>query len=67
MHDLKELGVLLLGFVPWLLFLFLSGHTLESLEISILASLCIIATGLTFTTLYKRQKRLQRERAASNQ
>ena len=43
MRDLKDLGVLLLGFMPWLLFLFLSGHTLASLEhatiISLVASL----------------------------
>jgi hypothetical protein len=41
--DLKELGGLVLGFLPWLLFLFLSGHTLASLEratvISLAASL----------------------------
>jgi hypothetical protein len=39
MRDLKDLGVLLLGFIPWLLFLFLSGHTLVSLEHAILISL----------------------------
>ena len=41
--DLKELGGLVLGFLPWLLFLFLSGHSLASLEratiISLVASL----------------------------
>ena len=30
--DLKELGGLILGFLPWLLFLFLSGNTFASLE-----------------------------------
>ena len=43
MRDLRELGVLVLGFVPWLIFLFISGHTLTSLEratiISLVASL----------------------------
>lgn len=32
MRDLKELGVLLLGFLPWLLFLLLAGDSLASLE-----------------------------------
>ncbi|NLF39905.1 hypothetical protein GX586_10690 [bacterium] len=32
MRDLKGLGVLLLGFFPWILFLGLSGKTLASLE-----------------------------------
>jgi hypothetical protein len=39
MRDIKELGVLLLGFVPWLLFLLLSGHSLTSLEHAIIVSL----------------------------
>jgi hypothetical protein len=39
MRDLKELGVLLLGFFPWLIFLFFSGHTLTSLERAIIISL----------------------------
>jgi carotenoid cleavage dioxygenase len=39
MKELKELAKFLLGFMPWLLFLFLSGHTLVSLERSILISL----------------------------
>jgi hypothetical protein len=39
MKDLKELIKFLLGFIPWLLFLFLSGHTLASLERSIVISL----------------------------
>ncbi|MCX5816840.1 MAG: hypothetical protein NTX75_11475 [Proteobacteria bacterium] len=39
MRDLKELGVLLLGFVPWMLFLFFAGHTLMSLERAIIVSL----------------------------
>ncbi|MEI7983928.1 MAG: hypothetical protein WCI71_19940 [Bacteroidota bacterium] len=37
--DLKELGGLILGFLPWLLFLFLSGHTLASLERATVISL----------------------------
>jgi len=39
MRDIKELGVLLLGFIPWLLFLLLSGHSLASLENAIMVSL----------------------------
>jgi hypothetical protein len=39
MRDLKELGVLVLGFIPWLLFLFFSGHTLTSLEHATIVSL----------------------------
>lgn len=38
----KELVVFLLGFTPWLLFLFLSGYTLASLERSIV--LCLLAS-----------------------
>ncbi|MCX5809099.1 MAG: hypothetical protein NTX36_06985 [Proteobacteria bacterium] len=45
MRDLKDLGTLLLGFMPWLLFLFLSGHTLASLEYAIIISL---VASLTF-------------------
>jgi hypothetical protein len=41
--DLKELGGLILGFLPWLLFLFLSGHSLLSLERAILISLVACA------------------------
>ena len=37
--DLKELGGLVLGFLPWLLFLFLSGNTLGSLERAVIISL----------------------------
>jgi len=37
--DLKELGLLMLGFLPWMLFLFLSGHTMTSLKIAIVISL----------------------------
>ena len=37
--DLKELGGLMLGFLPWILFLFVSGHTLASLERAIVISL----------------------------
>lgn len=39
MRDLKDLGKLLLSFLPWILFLFLSGNSLESLERAILLSL----------------------------
>ena len=39
MKEIIELAKFLLGFMPWLLFLFLSGHTLVSLERSILISL----------------------------
>ena len=43
MRELKDTAVLLLGFFPWLLFLFFSGHSMESLEritwISLAASL----------------------------
>jgi hypothetical protein len=37
--DLKELFGLLLGFLPWMLFLFLAGHTLTRLETAIILSL----------------------------
>ncbi|MCX6281159.1 MAG: hypothetical protein NTU51_04295 [Bacteroidetes bacterium] len=37
--DLKELGGLILGFLPWLLFLFLAGKSLASLERAIIISL----------------------------
>ena len=42
--DLKELGSLILGFLPWLLFLFLSGKTLASLERATIISLvtCLV-------------------------
>lgn len=46
MKALKELAMFLLGFLPWLLFLFLSGHTLVSLERAILVSLL---AGLIFS------------------
>jgi carotenoid cleavage dioxygenase len=42
MEELKELIKFLLGFIPWLLFLFLSGHTLASLERSIV--ICLLAS-----------------------
>jgi hypothetical protein len=45
MRDLKDLGILLLGFVPWLLFLFLAGHSLASLERAIVLGL---VASLTF-------------------
>jgi len=39
MRDLKDLLILLLGFIPWLLFLFLAGHSMTSLERALLISL----------------------------
>lgn len=45
MRELKEMGTLLLGFVPWLLFLFFAGHSLQSLE---WATLLCLAASLTF-------------------
>jgi hypothetical protein len=42
--DLKELGLLMLGFLPWMLFLFLSGHTMVSLKIAIVVSLAATVT-----------------------
>ncbi len=42
MKELKELVKFLLGFTPWLLFLFLSGPTLISLERSII--ICLLAS-----------------------
>lgn len=42
MEDLKDVLKFLLGFIPWLLFLFLSGHTLASLERSII--ICLLAS-----------------------
>jgi hypothetical protein len=39
MRDLKELGSMALGFIPWILFLFFSGTTLTSLERAIILSL----------------------------
>ncbi|MFZ4775940.1 MAG: hypothetical protein ACOYM3_11275 [Terrimicrobiaceae bacterium] len=44
LRELKELLSLMLGFMPWLLFLFLSGHSLQSLELSILISLAACVT-----------------------
>jgi len=42
MKEIKETLLLLLGFLPWILFLFLSGHSLASLERAII--ICLIAT-----------------------
>ena len=42
--DLKELGLLILGFLPWMLFLFFSGHTMLSLKIAIVISLIASVT-----------------------
>ena len=39
LRELAELGAFLLGFAPWILFLFLSGHSLASLERAIAISL----------------------------
>lgn len=39
MRDLKDLLSLLLGFIPWLLFMFIAGHTLAGLERAILVCL----------------------------
>jgi len=42
MKEIKEMVKFLLGFMPWLLFLFLSGPTLASLERSII--ICLLAS-----------------------
>jgi len=42
MSTLKELLKFLSGFVPWILFLFLSGHALASLERSVI--ICLLAS-----------------------
>lgn len=42
--DFKELGLLILGFLPWMLFLFLAGHTMLSLKIAIVISLVASVT-----------------------
>lgn len=42
--DLKELGLLMLGFLPWMLFLFFSGHTMLSLKIAVVISLVASVT-----------------------
>jgi len=42
--DLKELGLLMLGFLPWMLFLFFSGHTMLSLKIAVIISLVASVT-----------------------
>lgn len=52
MKDLKELIKFLFGFTPWLLFLFLSGHTLASLERSIVVSL-LASVAFSFNELRK--------------
>lgn len=41
MRELRDLGALLLGFIPWLLFLFVSGHSLAGLERAIV--ICLVA------------------------
>ena len=45
MRELKDTVTLLLGFLPWLLFLFLAGHSMESLE---RVSWLCLAASLTF-------------------
>ena len=42
--DLKELGLLMLGFLPWMLFLFIAGHTMTSLKIAIIISFVTAVT-----------------------
>ena len=42
MKEFKEIIKFLLGFMPWILFLFLSGHTLATLERSII--ICLLAS-----------------------
>jgi len=42
--DLKELGLLMLGFLPWILFLFTSGDSMHSLKIAIVISLVACVT-----------------------
>lgn len=39
--DLEEFGKLMLGFLPWILFLFLAGHTLVSLERALIICLTV--------------------------
>ncbi len=47
MKEAKENLLLLLGFVPWMLFMFLSGHSLASLERAVVV--CLLATLLCGT------------------
>jgi carotenoid cleavage dioxygenase len=42
MKEIKETLLLLLGFMPWILFLFLAGHSLASLEKAII--ICFLAS-----------------------
>lgn len=42
MKEIKETLLLLLGFMPWILFLFLAGHSLASLEKAII--ICLLAS-----------------------
>jgi carotenoid cleavage dioxygenase len=42
--DLKELGLLMLGFLPWMIFLFIAGHTMASLKTAIIISFVIAVT-----------------------
>ena len=40
MKEIKEVILFLVSFIPWLLFLFISGHSLSSLEWAIPICLC---------------------------
>ena len=40
MNEIKEIVLFLLSFIPWLLFLFISGHSLSRLEWAIFICLC---------------------------
>jgi len=42
--DFRELGLLMLGFMPWILFLFLAGSTMPSLKTAIVISLVTSVT-----------------------
>lgn len=41
MKEVKEIILFLIGFMPWLLFLFISGHSLSSLERAI--AICLVS------------------------
>ena len=44
MEDIKSILKFIVGFMPWILFLFISGHTLVSLERAIIV--CLLASVL---------------------
>ncbi|MDP8259005.1 MAG: hypothetical protein P9L90_06265 [Candidatus Aadella gelida] len=53
MKDIKDIIKFIIGFLPWILFLFISGHTLVSLEHAII--ICLLASILTgYSALRKR-------------